>query len=118
MQFACPYCNKIMQIQPDQRGQLVDCCHCGAMVEIPYRIPGSTRDMHIRILNKSAEEKTSVRDDNNTLYFLLGLFLSILGLLIASIAGGDRGCRAAWKGLLWGLVAYLFVCIIGAILTV
>lgn len=117
MQFICPYCNKVMQIQSDQRGQLVDCSHCGTTLEIPYRIPGSSLDNHIRLWNKSASERVSVTDENNKIYFMLGLLLSFLGLLIAAIAGGGRGCRAAWNGLLWGFVVYLFVCLIGVLLT-
>ena len=117
MQFTCPYCNKVMQIQPDQRGQIVDCCHCGAMVDVPYRIPGSSLDNHIRLLNKSSAEQTSRKDENTSIYFTLGFLLSVLGLLIAAIAGGSKGCRAAWNGLLWGFLLYILVCIIGASIT-
>lgn len=109
MQFTCPYCNKVIQIQPDQRGQLVDCSHCGATVEVPYRIPGSSLDNHIRLLNKSSGERVMVKDDNSTIYFILGFLFSFLGLLIAVLAGGSRGCRAACKGLLWGFLLYLIV---------
>lgn len=118
MQFACPYCNKVMQIEPDQRGQIVDCCHCGAMVEIPYRIPGSSLDNHLRLLNKSSAEQSTTKDENTSIYFILGFLFSLLGLLIAAIAGGSKGCRAAWNGLLWSFLVYLLVCIIGLLITV
>lgn len=117
MYYTCPHCNKAIQIQPDQVGQLVDCSHCGAMIEVPYRIPGSSRDNYIRLLNKSAKEERQgvAPPENDNTYFVLGLLFSVLGVLISAVAGGDRGCKAALRGLLWGVLVYLAFVILGVI---
>ena len=118
MYFTCPHCNKAIQIQPEQSGQIVDCDHCGAVVEVPYRISGSNRDNYLRILNESAKGRTQSVESpsHDKLYFVLGLLFSLLGVLISSVVGGQRGLRESFRGLLCGFGVYVLCHLVSLIL--
>lgn len=118
MYYTCPHCNKAIQIQPEQSGQIVDCDHCGAMVEVPYRIAGSSRDNYLRILNESAKGRTQSVESpgHNKIYFVLGLLFSVLGVLISSVVGGLRGLRESFLGMLCGFGVYVLCLFVSLIL--
>ena len=111
MQFTCPNCKGSMIIQPDQAGQLVDCPHCKAMVEIPFRIPGTRQDDQLRILSKSRANDMSERElkKGDTLCFWLGFLFSLFGVLISAIIRGEKGCRSALKGLIFEIAVSTFI---------
>lgn len=111
MQFKCSNCQKDFLIQQEQRGQIVDCPNCGAMVEIPFRIPGTRQDAQLKVLSRSRASDMAERElrKGDNLCFWLGFFFSLFGVLISAIIRGEKGCRSALKGLIFEIAVSTFI---------
>ena len=104
MKVLCKSCCNFFETADANVGSTDFCPHCGAEVFIQDRALAARNAAAKRklaaVANVSAQPECSAG-----LCFCLGLFLNLLGLLIAAIIGKQRGVVCA----LWGLLV-AFAC--------
>lgn len=105
MKTICKSCGTAYPVNPEHVGCLVECPHCGEThtLEAGEIIRTAPRRP------VAAQEK---RGGVDGLGFALGLIFNLLGVLIAAIIGGRKGCISA----LWGMLVGLAVAVVVATL--
>ena len=99
IKFNCPSCDESVGLSGDQAGQLVDCPHCGAVIEVPYPRQLATQEMEKRYPSSLIESrkppairKSASKGLSGCLVLILGVFggLVLFGYLVGEIPDTDN----------------------------